>query len=134
GSMVKLGRMPGGHVLDVLGHPHGEVVLSNKLRVAGPELKQMLLELVVAEKCIRVVRGVVDNSDAELRRGRANAQSDDDQQNQNLSFHRSYVLSSFLPSRDRKAFCGCCNRAARDRRRDRLLRDGLRGLSPWAGC
>src|SRR5258708_3665839 len=46
----ELGAIPRGHVIDVLGHLHGEVVLSDELRVAGPELKEMLLELVVPEK------------------------------------------------------------------------------------
>ena len=46
----ELGAIPRRHVIDVLGHLHGEVVLSDELRVAGPELKEMLLELVVPEK------------------------------------------------------------------------------------
>jgi len=44
----KHGLVSSGHVLDVLSHPHGKVVLSNELRIAIFELNELLLELEVA--------------------------------------------------------------------------------------
>ena len=107
----------GGHVLDELGHLQGEVELPGNFRVALLEFHQVLLELVVAKQSVMVVGWVKNDAIPELRGCGANSQSQHEQANQNLSFHGTALLLAFT---DRKASCGCCNRALRDRPRDRL--------------
>ena len=104
--------------LMICGHLQGEVELVGDLGVALLQLNEVLLELVVAEQRVVVVGRVVDDPASELRGSGADAQSQLRANNQNFLF---IELSSFLSAfRDRKAFCGCCNRAMRDRPRDRL--------------
>ena len=70
----ELRPVAGGHVLKVLGHPNGQVVLLHDLRVGLPELGELLDELVVTKDGIRVVGRVVDDP-SELGGGSANAQA-----------------------------------------------------------
>ncbi len=108
----------GRHVLDELRHLQGEVELAGDFGVALLQLNKVLLELVVAKQRVLVVGWVVDDSAAELRGRGTDAQSHDEQANQNLSFHRTFLLS--LPSEIGRHFVVVCNRATRDRPRDRL--------------
>ena len=79
-----------GHVLNVLGHPKGEVVLVQDLRVGLPELSELLHELAVAKHSIGVVGRIVDDPKTELRGGSADAQPDDKQDCKDFLFHRVF--------------------------------------------
>jgi hypothetical protein len=66
--------------------------LVGDLGVALLQLNQVLLELVVAEQRVVIVRRVVDDSATELSGGSDNAQSQLEDANQNLFFHRTVLL------------------------------------------
>src|SRR5579859_70 len=78
-----------GHVSDERGHLHGEVELRCDLRVTLLQLKEVLLELVVAKQRVMVVSRVVDNPTSKLGRCGANRQAHYERKNENLSFHFS---------------------------------------------
>ena len=74
----ELGAVAGGHVLEVLSHPKGQVVLIQNLRVGPLKLSELLYELIVAKHSIRVIRRIInDPTEAELSGGRADAQAED---------------------------------------------------------
>src|SRR5882672_1647337 len=74
------GAVTRGHVLNVFGHLHGQVVLRYELRVAVLQLNQLLLKLEVALERVRIVRGIVDETPELGRRG-ANREAHYDQNN-----------------------------------------------------
>lgn len=58
----ELSAVTGGHVLEVLGHPQGQVVLVQDLGIGLPELSELFHKLIVAQHGVGVVRGVIDDS------------------------------------------------------------------------
>ena len=78
-----------GHISDECGHLHGEVELRCDLRVTLLQLKEMLLELVVAKQRIVVVSRIVDNPTSKLGRRGANREAHYEHKDENLSFHFS---------------------------------------------
>src|SRR5258708_27771080 len=82
------------HVSDESGHLHGEIELRCDLRVTLLQLKEVLLELVVAKQRVVVVRWVVDNPTSKLGRRRANRKAHYQHKDKNLSFHFSPRIAS----------------------------------------
>src|SRR6266481_9889546 len=79
----------GEHVSDECGHLHGEVELRCDLRVTLLQLKEVLLELVVAKQRVMVVGRVVDDPTSKLSRRGANREAHYKHKDENLSFHFS---------------------------------------------
>lgn len=74
----ELGAVAGEHVLEVLSHPKGQVVLMQNLRVGPLKLSELQYELILATHSIRVIRRIIDGpTEAELSGGRADAQAED---------------------------------------------------------
>jgi hypothetical protein len=81
------------HVLDELRHLERKIELSGDFRVALLQFKKVLLELVVAQERVVVIGGIVDDSASELRGRGSDSESQDENANQDFSFHRGALLS-----------------------------------------
>src|SRR5439155_2161870 len=91
----ELGAVAGGHVLKVLGHPKGQIVLIQNLRVGLPQLSELLHELVVAKDCVRVVRRIIDDP-SELGGRCASTENDDEHDCEELLFHHGVTSLRFV--------------------------------------
>src|SRR6185437_10961339 len=83
----ELRAITGRHVLKILGHSERKVVACDDLRVGLSKLRELLDKLAVAKNCVCVVRGVVNDSKAELSGGGADAQPDNKQHCKDSLFH-----------------------------------------------
>ena len=105
------------HVVQVARHLERQVVGGGDLGVRLLQLREMLLQLVVAEQSVVIVRRVVDDSAAELGRSGADRRERSQARRPGSSFSRA---SSFLSLRDLQAWCDSCSQAVRGRLTDRL--------------
>src|ERR1700676_4322680 len=91
----ELGLISSRHVLQVSRHLQSQVVLGNELGVAVLQLNELLLKFGIAQQRVRVICGVVNNPESELRRSGSNAQPHDEQKCQGFSFHFLFSSLSF---------------------------------------